>query len=277
MKKIFFSALIILLGFQVNAQHVKKLEISYVEVADGLFDFYATNPNYFPMQVALTFTEFANMDADCELPYSGTVRYGKHKLFTVRRVILDIPGGFQYKFNTRMGAYPVTHNDEAVYRLPVKEGKSTKVVGFDFTNTRTPQKVMWGFEMEAGDTVYAARGGVVAMLTEPRWRDSLRIGDNTVTMLHHDETFGKYELLADSSVVVAVGDTLNAGDPLGKVNVSRFVKIPQVRFSVYYVEYPIDSINAAHIRDIHSYVNPYFEIKGEKRKLEDGVAYVNDK
>ncbi|MBN1768421.1 MAG: M23 family metallopeptidase [Prolixibacteraceae bacterium] len=277
MKRLIFLIFLVLVAMQLDAQSFKPLKISYIEVADGLFDFYADNQNSFPLQVEIKFTELSNMDADCDLPYTGTVRSGKHKIFTMRRVIIDIPGGFDYTSTSRIGAYPVKPDEDAVYKLPVKAGKTTKAIGFDLANSRTPEKVMWGFEMEEGDTVYAARGGVVAMLTEPRWRDSLRVGDNTITVLHSDDTFGKYELLADSSVMVAVGDTLNTGDMLGRVGVTRFTRVPHIRFSVYYVNMPIDSINANKTRDIHAYVNPYFGSKGKKRTLEDGKEYTNGK
>jgi hypothetical protein len=276
MKKIFFLFISLISFSVVVSQPVKPLKISYVEVADGLYDFYATNPNYFPMQLELKFTELSNMEADCDLPYVGTITRGKHKIFTIRRVIIEIPGGFDYKYNTRMGAYPVEHDVDVVYRLPVERGKVTRAIGFDLSGSRTPEKILWGFEMEEGDAVCAARGGVVVMLTEPRWRDSLRIGDNTVTILHTDDTFGKYELMADSSVVVAIGDTVKAGDKLGEVGVTRFTRTPHIRFSVYYVKAPIDSINAKGMRNIHEYVNPVFlNEKGKKVKLEDGMELEN--
>jgi hypothetical protein len=260
----------------VVSQPVKPLKISYVEVADGLYDFYAANPNYFPMQLELKFTELSNMEADCDLPYVATITRGKHKIFTIRRVIIEIPGGFDYEYNTRMGAYPVEHDEDVAYRLPVGQGEVTKAIGFDLSGSRTPEKILWGFEIEEGGAVCAAREGVVAMLTKPRWRDSLRIGDNTVTILHADDTFGKYELMADSSVVVEIGDTVKAGDKLGEVGVTRFTRTPHTRFSVYYVKAPIDSINAKGMRNIHKYVDPVFlDGKGKKVKLEDGMELEN--
>lgn len=276
MKKIFFLFVTLISFYVVIAQPVKPLKISYVEVVDGLYDFYASNPNYFPMQLELKFTELSNMEADCDLPYVGTITRGKHKIFTIRRVIVEIPGGFDYEYNTRMGAYPVEYDEGVAYSLPVGQGKATKVIGFDLSNSRTPEKILWGFEMEEGDAVYAARDGVVAMLTEPRWHDSLRVGDNKVTVLHNDNTFGKYELMADSSVVVDVGDSIKAGDKLGEVGVTRFTPTPHTRFSVYYVNAPIDSINAKGMRNIHSYLNPvFFNGKGRKVKLEDGLELKN--
>ncbi|HKK80953.1 MAG TPA: peptidoglycan DD-metalloendopeptidase family protein [Prolixibacteraceae bacterium] len=276
MKKIFFLFIVVCSFSIVGAQHIKPLKISYVEVADGLYDFYASNPNYFPIQLELKFTDLSNMEADCDLPYVETIARGKHKIFTLRRVIIEIPGGFDYEYNTRMGAYPVQHKEGFAYRLPVEEGKTTKVIGFDLSGSRTPGKILWGFEMEEGDAVCAARSGVVAMLTRPRWRDSLRIGDNTVTILHSDDTFGKYELMADSSVVVAVGDTVEAGDIIGEVGVTRFTRTPHTRFSVYYVKAPIDSINAKGMRNIYNYVNPcFYNERGKKIELKDGMELKN--
>ncbi len=271
-----FVVFFLVAGFTSHAQTIEKLKIKVERTGDGIYEFTAVNPNYFPMQLELTFTNFENMSADCELPYTGTIMPGTHKIFTLSRVFVDIPGGFDYKYNTRIGAYPVTHDNKAIYKLPVVEGEKVKAVGFDLTNSRTPDKILWGFEMDYDQTVYACRQGVVCQMTKVQMRNDMKVGDNTLTILHPDNTFGRYELLADESFLVQIGDTVSAGDPIAQVGKSRLSTSPQIRFSVYYVNTRIDTINAAKVRDIHAYVNPVFKSAGKKTFiLEDGVEYKN--
>jgi hypothetical protein len=272
----YFLAIVILIMAYLNlySQTIERLKVSTERVGDGLYDFYAENPNYFPMQMEIYFTEFENMSADCELPYVGTIMPGKHKIFTLSRVFLEIPGGFEYKFNTRIGAYPVEHDNDAVYLLPFSEGKTAKAVAFDLSSSRTPGKILWAFEMDAGELVHASRGGVVCQQTTVQERDGRKIGDNTITILHPDLTFGRYELLADGSFMVELGDNIEAGTPIARVGESRLSPKPQLRFWVYYVSSPINKINAGEVNDIHSYINPVFKGKGRKTiQLEDGEEY----
>ena len=267
--------LFIFLGcLSVYAQADQKLKISYEKMGDGLYDFYAENPNVYPMQLELNFTEISNMQANCDLPYVATVQHGKHKIFDIKRVFIELPGAFEYTYTTRMGAFPVHPDENATYQLPVEVGKSTTVIGFDFAGSRTPEKIVWGFGMNEGDLVCACRDGVVCQITEVQLRDSLRVGDNAVTILHPDQTFGRYELLADNSFRVNLGDTINAGAPIGTVGVTKFTKVPHVRFSVYYINARIDSINANRLRNIHTYIDPVFlDSAGKRFHLKADMRY----
>lgn len=257
------------------AQSSQKVKITTQKMGDGLYDFYAENPNISPMQLELYFTEFENMSASCELPYISTIQTGKQLLFNIRRTFIDLPGGFNYKYTTRIGSYPVIPDQNYIYQLPVENNKETQIIGFNFVETRTPEKISWGFQMEEGDNITACREGIVCQINEVQFRDSFRVGDNSLTILHADNTFGKYELFDDQSFKVELGDTVGIGETLGKVIVTKFTKVPHIRFSVYYVNARIDSINENKIRNIHSYLNPLFSDRsGKKFKLEAEHLYI---
>ena len=262
--------ILFLLGgcLSLYAQTNQKVKISYQKMGDGLYDFYAENPNFYPVQLELKFTEFENMQANCDLPYVSTIGHGKQLLFNLKRTFIDLPGAFKYTYTTRIGAYPVHPDENVVYQLPVEKEKQTTIIDFDFTNSQTPNKIIWGFEMNEGDIVCACRGGIVCQITEVQMRDSIAVGDNTVTILHPDLTFGKYELLAEHSISVELGDTVKADDPIAKVGKNKFTKVPHVRFSVYYVNACIDSINENRLRNIYSYIEPFFTAnEGERFHL----------
>jgi hypothetical protein len=259
MKKLTIFLIIVFASYYLIGQNnYQKVIISYVKTGDGLYDFYAENPNLYPVQLDLSFTEFINMTATCPLPFIGNIKPGKHKIFNVRRILIDIPGEFKYTNFTRIGAYPVVYDPATVYNLPVAKGKETKAISFDLSKSDDPNKILWGFTMSKGDTVFACREGIVCMMTKSEVINGFKSGENTITILHPDNSFGKYEALADSQVFVNMGDTILKGSALGLGGGSNYAIGTHVRFSVYYVNARIDSIEGNKIRNYHQYVNPLF-------------------
>jgi hypothetical protein len=259
MKKLtIFLFMVFVSQYLIGQDNYQKVIISYVKTGDGLYDFYAENPNIYPVQLDLSFTEFTNMMATCELPFVGNIQHGKHKIFNIRRVLLDIPGSFKYTHFTRIGTYPVVYDHATAYNLPVGKGKETKAISFDLSKSDDPNKILWGFSMSKGDTVFACREGIVCMMTKSEFLNGYKSGENTITILHQDNSFGKYEALADSQVFVSMGDTIRRGTALGLGGGSNYAVGTHTRFSVYYVNARIDSIEENKIRNYHQYVNPLF-------------------
>ncbi|HPS13068.1 MAG TPA: M23 family metallopeptidase [Prolixibacteraceae bacterium] len=262
-KTIIILSLLLLAGW-ANGQNFQNIKISSVKTGDGLYDFYAENQNLYPVQMQLSFTEFVNMTATCPLPYVGTINPGKHKIFNIKRVLLDIPGSFKYTHSTRIGAYPVNYDPNTVYDLPVAKGKETKALTFNLAQSDDPNKILWGFSMSIGDTVFACREGVVCMMTKSQVVNGYKTGENTLTILHPDNSFGKYEALADSQIFVNMGDTILRGTALGMGGGSNYAIGTHTRFSVFYVNARIDSIEQNKLRNYYQYVNPLFNV-GQKQ------------
>jgi len=258
-----------------SAQPFQKLKIIPEKIGEGLFDFYIENPNFCPVQINLQFTEFVNMQASCELPYISVVMPGKHKVFNLMRTYLDMAGVFKYDFQQQPGAFPVVPDEKLRYKLPVSSSKPTKAIAFDYSKTNTPDKIAWSFEMAAGDTVKACMNGVVCAITETQLRDTLRVGNNSITLFQPDGTFSKYEQLADKSIVVHLGDSIKTGDQLAIVESER-TRTPQCRFTVYYVNTRVDTIVTERLRNFYTYVNPFFEVKGDDAiQLQGNKIYEN--
>lgn len=252
---------------RLEAQNAEKIVISYQKTGDGLYDMYVENPNFYPVQLLLNFTELDNYGTSCPLPYIGTLFPGKVKLMTLRRTILDIPGSFKHKYETRVGAYPVNYDPNTVYQLPVAFGKSTKAIWFDLSKSDDPAKIMWAFSLTAGDTVYACREGVVCLLTESKVNNGYRAGENYITVCHTDNSFGKYEVFADSSLFVKIGDKIDVGTPIGLAGGSNYAVGAHVRFSAYYCNVRIDSITGQRLRNYYQYVDPLFQTSDGKATL----------
>lgn len=274
MKRICIFMSVLLVAQLLAAQNFQKVVITSVKIGDGLYDMYVENPNHYPMQLLLQFTEFENYSASCPLPYVGTVFPGKQKIMTLRRTLLDIPGSFKYTNVTRIGAYPLAYDPNTIYQLPVAKGKQTKAFTFDVSKTDEPGRIMWSFSLSAGDTVYSSREGVVCMITESQITNGYRSGENAITVLHPDNSFAKYEVFADSSLMVKLGDKIQAGSPLGLAGGSNYALGAHVRFSVYYCNARIDSIIDQKIRNYYSYIDPLFNTaKAGASKLKENEVY----
>jgi hypothetical protein len=272
MIRLFLTLELALLTLFLSGQNYQKVSISYEKIGDGLYDFFVENPNYYPVQLHFKFTEFENMMASVELPVNRTVEHGKHPLLNIRRTYLDIPGSFKYTFQTRVGAYPVEYNEQTVYRLPVAKGDTTKIIPLSAPGG--DERITKVFSYNEGDTVFACREGIVCMKTETRYRDGFRTGLNSLTLLHPDQSFGKYEVFADSQLFVNLGDTIDTGAPLGIAGGANYSIGAHCRFSAYYVNAPIDSILNNKLKQYHKYIDPLFETGNNKAEtLEPGKQY----
>jgi hypothetical protein len=73
--------------------------------------------------------------------------------------------------------------------LPVGKGKETSVFYFDLSKSDDPSRIMWAFSLNKGDTVFCCREGVVCMKTETTYQNGYRVGENSITVLHNDNSF----------------------------------------------------------------------------------------
>lgn len=277
MKRTILLIVFISLFSGLMAQNYQKVIITYDRIGDGLYDFYAENPNFYPVQLFLDFPDFQNMTATCALPYISTLEHGKHLLFQVKRVLLDIPGSFKHTFYTRIGGFPVLYDPNTVYKLPVSKGKLTKALAFDNSKSEEPAKVQWGFSMSKGDSVLAMREGVVCLISEAKTVNGYRTGENSLTILHPDNSFGRYEVFADSTFFVKLGDSVQVGTPLGIAGGENYQFGAHSRFSVYYVNARIDSIANNKIKNFNTYVDPLFQLEdgGKPFNLKANSEYSN--
>ncbi|MBP7509991.1 MAG: peptidoglycan DD-metalloendopeptidase family protein [Prolixibacteraceae bacterium] len=267
----------LMISLVAGGQNFKNVKVTYEKIGDGLYDFYAENPNFYPMQISLDFEKFENMSADCKLPFITTLKHGKNYLFKVKRTLLDIPGAFEHKFQTRLGAYPVNYDPNTVYSLPIGKGKETSIFNFDLTKSDDPSRILWAFSLNKGDTVFCCREGVVCMKTETTYQNGYRAGENSITILHSDKSFAKYEVFSDSMVFVGVGDSVKVGTAMGIAGGDNYQVGTHVRFSVYYADARIDSIINNKIRNYYKWVQPLFKTgDSEPFNLKQGDFYINN-
>lgn len=107
----------------------------------------------------------------------------------------------------------------STYRLPFPAGRTYEVI-----QSYCPPNPAWGhngwlaydFDLAIGDTILASRSGTVGFV-EQRWPDSDRVcgHENSVWVVHEDGTVMSYIHLTPGGALVAFGDAVSAGQPIG--------------------------------------------------------------
>ncbi|WP_284041129.1 M23 family metallopeptidase [Jejuia spongiicola] len=126
------------------------------------------------------------------------------------------------------------------YTLPYQKGKSYKIVqtfGGKFSHNIKNSKYAIDFGLQIGDTITAARNGIVLFVKE----DSKKHGKtrkyidfaNRIKILHNDGTIADYVHLDYNGVLVKVGDYITTGQPIGISGLTGFTKGPHLHFVVF--------------------------------------------
>jgi len=127
-----------------------------------------------------------------------------------------------------------------VYELPYLPGKKVTIVqGYNGWFSHKGENSL-DFWMRKGQTICASRGGTVidtrsdSKIGGPSMKF---IGDgNYVVIKHNDSTYAAYWHMLYNSVMVKEGDTVLAGQPIGKVGSTGFSSGPHLHFEVYYYD-----------------------------------------
>lgn len=124
-----------------------------------------------------------------------------------------------------------------VYALPYDAGKSYLVVQGYFSSFSHRNRAAIDFKMKRGTTITAAREGVVVRLQKDNNLGGLnrrfRQYANYIVIEHEDGTRAGYWHLQKGGVLVAVGDTVRQGQPIGKSGQTGYSAFPHLHFFVW--------------------------------------------
>lgn len=133
-----------------------------------------------------------------------------------------------------------TADTSFVYLLPFQRGKSCFLVQAYQSNLSHKGEYALDFKMKEGTMVTAARGGVVERLRQDSRTGGLKpemlSGGNYVIIRHPDGSQGLYWHLQHGSLRVAEGDTVQAGQPLGRSGNTGYSAFPHLHFEVVHPE-----------------------------------------
>jgi hypothetical protein len=274
----------------------RMIEIKYEADAKGGYLFSCFNYAYCNYVLDLGFTSFKNVRCDRPLPFHGEVVPGYNKLFTISAIDSQSPAQFNYSSRNQKGCMHPVVNREFIYLFPITPGKDAQVYEMspDKLDTSAPVtssiKVPNGkqtdssywyvlrLKMKSGDTIYAARKGVVTELQDQNSANDAgqsAIGkENYIEIVHGDCSFARYGILKKGSAFVKPGQLVKAGQPVGLVGGDVYGRGSDLKFSVYY--YEEENSLSSPVTILH-YVRTLIWTKNNgKGRLKHGVVYTSE-
>ncbi len=219
----------------------QEVKVLYETDSKGNYNFYSINENYCDYTLEVYFQDIVNFKYKVQLPYKTVVSHGKNFLFTLEP---DSPyrlSTFRYNYYYFKGPVNPKVDYSIKYLLPIAEGMTTEPFKLDYLKISKKDQepkdyYALGFKVNAGDTIYASRRGVVSSLrdsTNLKYSDYIFTSDeNYIEIYHKDCTFARYQVI--KKALVEVGDEVEAGDPIAIASGDKYTSGPHVRFWVYY-------------------------------------------
>ncbi|MDA1074380.1 MAG: M23 family metallopeptidase [Proteobacteria bacterium] len=148
------------------------------------------------------------------------------------------PGGpWGYAIRTHYGHQAHQHDDRHIYHLPYAENRAFLVSQY-FQNRSTHHpgnQFAIDWEMPVGTPVHAARGGLVVSVYAGSDQTSTARNEataNHIWIAHSDGTIGRYLHLAHQGVLVSEGQSVVAGELIGRSGNTGRSTGPHLHFSV---------------------------------------------
>ena len=226
----------------LNAQ--KAVDVSYTLDNQGRYIFSANNKAFCTYVLHLDFTTLDNLSCDHSLPYEAEVKPGMNKLLTLTPVDKTKDGRLNYRNSFRKGCLHPVVNLNFTYLLPTSPGLETQA--YRVVNARgagsTPGGQDSGYAVrlraKPGDTIYAARRGVVSAVdvsnSENDAGASTTTNWNFIEIFHADCSFAQYGIVKKDGAFVKPGQVVEAGTPIGLVGGDQYGRGAEIRFSVSY-------------------------------------------
>lgn len=240
LKAIFLLVVLQGIAFMSTAQN--GINVYHDVDAKGKLNFYCVNENHCDYTVEVHFTDLINLRSNVPLPYKGVAKRGRNLLFSLEPRDPNYAYDVLYTSTSFKGCADPTIDQSFRYLLPLSAGQTTQPIQMEYLkineNDRTPKDYYaLVFKMNAGDTIYASRRGVISSLKDnthlPLADYVYSSDDNFIEIFHRDCTFGHYEVLEKS--LVSLGQEVEAGDPIAIAGGENYVEGSHVRFFVIYI------------------------------------------
>jgi Peptidase family M23 len=272
----------------------RVIEIKYETDSRGAYVFSCYNNAYCIYILDLGFTTFKNLRSDLPLPFHGEVRPGYNKLFTVSAVDPQSATQFNYSSKYQKGCMHPVINSDFTYLLPISPGKEAQSYEMspdklpDTSSHSSPKppmdqkkdSVSWyvlRLKMKAGDTIYAARKGVVTEIQDQSGANDagqLNVStENYIEIIHADCSFARYGILRKNSSLVKPGQAVKPGQPIGLVGGDPYGRGSDLRFSVYYYQ---EENTPGQNGGRHYIIPQIWTKKIGKGRLKHGMVYTSE-
>jgi len=237
MKRLISLLLCIFYSFLLSAQE-KAIEVFY-EKSDHGFIFYATNNEQVPYTVKIDFQKLDNLTANsAEKSFIRIIpgEASKFKVLELKKLKKEKGTSFDFNYLYTVGDPSLEVDDDFAYLLPYRHGKRVRIgQGNNGSGTHTGINAI-DFNLEIGDSVYAARSGLVTEVKEnsntggnaPRFESY----GNFIKVYHDDGTLGSYVHLKQNGSLVQKGDEIEKGQLIGISGNTGWSSGPHLHFMV---------------------------------------------
>ena len=124
-----------------------------------------------------------------------------------------------------------------IYALPYPKGKTYKVIQGYFGKFTHKERAAIDFNLKIGDTVCAARGGIVMRVKSDGvlggFKKKYRSHGNNIVIDHGDGTRSGYWHLLHNGAFVEVGDSVVTGQAIGLSGKTGYTLNPHLHFIVW--------------------------------------------
>lgn len=237
MKRLIFLFICIFHSLLILGQQ-KAVKIYYEKSEEG-FIFYANNSEQVPYTVKINFQKMENLTAETgEKSFIRTfpANASHYKVLELRKLKEDKGTSFDFNFLYAIGDPSLSIDEDYPYLLPYQHGKRIRVgQGNNGSGTHRGINAI-DFNLEIGDSVFAARSGLVIDVKE----DSNTGGNdpkyepygNFIKVYHDDGTIGSYVHLVKDGSLVKKGDKIEKGEFIGISGNTGWSSGPHLHFMV---------------------------------------------
>ena len=205
--------------------------------------FFAANQLDAPATIKFEFPTFENMNSSRRFPLRTVIHpHSRQSLLTIRSADPSRATRWRWRWSWTTGVLHAEHDDRTRYRIPWSSNQRFKVgqaVGGTLTHTGKA-RFAFDFRMPVGTTIRAARVGTVVRVLEHfsigGIEERLKKRANAVFILHSDGTIARYLHLRRDGALVATGDRVRAGDPIGFSGNTGYSQKPHLHFDVIRVD-----------------------------------------
>lgn len=280
-KKLFIIAFLL---SQVIYAQKENIEITYERKSDQSVDFYYKKNVPGSYYVTLEFDKLTNCTTN--YTYKKVIKNSSGFLFTLKPSNKNKGISFSYKIKYIIGNPDPKIDNEIIYALPFKTGKTVKIleasnVGEKYFESKKP--IDWkSFIVYSNepDTIYAMRKGVVIRIIDKyinndKLNKTYTSERNSILIEHIDGSYASYKGFDKNQIFVKLGQKVYPHTVLGKLE--KFNKTNyRLDFNTFhYLENLLDDKKSTLKNRNHKrkYLNPNFFTDNINKKIESRESY----
>lgn len=217
--------------------------------------------------------------------YKGNIDSSSGNLFSIKSTDPRRSMSFSYNTTWIRGTLNARIDSNFVYLLPVSAEKTCSVYSQNFLYTQyfgaeKPRRwKSFQFNVNEGDTVFAARKGLVVEVIDGFTPDTAIIFSNkanAVIIEHEDGSLARYGVLKSGSIGVKPGDVVFPHTPLAIAGTYNEARRTQISFMVYYLtagDFNSGKNSLVKMKHYYSCVNPVFHTTAGNVQLKGHEEY----